>query len=128
MSAMTSPEDERLARHFMAQAMTVKGRHPVTATAVFQFGAAAVHATVRDGAVTSVALLRDLRPLQAWDFSIKGDAGAWQDFWQAVPAPGCHDVFALMRHGRMAIEGNMRVLMTHLQFFKDLASAGREQA
>lgn len=127
MTITISSEDERLAKRFMVGAITAKSRHCVTATAVFQFGAVAVHTTVRDGTVTSVALLRDLRPLQAWDFSIKGSTDAWHEFWKPVPKPGYHDVFALMRHGHMVIEGNMKVLLTHLQFFKDLAASGREQ-
>lgn len=40
---------------------------------------------------------------------------------------GWHDVFALMRYGRMHIEGDLLPFMANLQFVKDLLAAPRSQ-
>ena len=49
----------------------------------------------------------------------------WLVHWRPVPAPGEHDLFALVKDERMAIEGDMRVLMRHLQNLKDILAAPR---
>lgn len=80
---------------------------------------------VRCGSVRSVDDLLTLRPLTPWDFSLSADVECWQRFWESVPAPGWHDVFALMRNGNMRIEGNLHPFMAHLQLVKDLLAAPR---
>ena len=49
----------------------------------------------------------------------------WLAHWRPVPAPGEHDIFALVKDERLSIEGDMRVLMRHLQNFKDVLAAPR---
>lgn len=49
----------------------------------------------------------------------------WLAHWRPVPGPGEYDLFALVKDERMAIEGDMRALMRHLQNFKDLLAAPR---
>ena len=49
----------------------------------------------------------------------------WLAHWQPVPGPGEYDLFALVKDERMAIEGDMRVLMRHLQNLKDILAAPR---
>ena len=49
----------------------------------------------------------------------------WLAHWRPVPGPGEYDLFALVKDERMAIEGDMRVLMRHLQNFKDILAAPR---
>ena len=53
------------------------------------------------------------------------EPGTWLAHWQPVPGPGEYDLFALVKDERMAIEGDMRVLMRHLQNLKDLLAAPR---
>lgn len=60
-----------------------------------------------------------------WDFAIRGSAQAWTAYWAPIPAPGWHDLFALAKRGEMRFEGNLLPLLTHLQFFKDLAALPR---
>ena len=45
--------------------------------------------------------------------------------WQKPPAPGWHDLFALLRRGDVAFEGAQRVLMAHLQYVKLVLAAPR---
>ena len=42
-----------------------------------------------------------------------------------MPSPGYHDLFALVKDERLSIEGDMRVLVRHLQNFKDILAAPR---
>ena len=49
----------------------------------------------------------------------------WLAHWRPVPCPGEHDVFALVKDERLAIEGDMRVLLRHLQNLKDILAAPR---
>jgi len=54
-------------------------------------------------------------PLTApWDFALRGDAAAWDDFLAPVPRPGCQSIFALAKAGRMRAEGNWLVLIQNL--------------
>ena len=49
----------------------------------------------------------------------------WLARWRPVPGAGEYDHFALVKDERMAIEGDMRVLMRHLQNIKDILAAPR---
>ena len=49
----------------------------------------------------------------------------WEKFWQKPPAPGWHDLFALLRRGDVAFEGDQRVLMAYLQYVKLVLAAPR---
>ena len=65
------------------------------------------------------------RPLQPSVFSVRGSARAWAALWEAEPAPGWHDLFALCKRGEMRIEGNLQPLMANLQWFKDVLALPR---
>ena len=49
----------------------------------------------------------------------------WLAHWHPVPSPGNHDLFALVKDERLSIEGDMRILIRHLQNFKDILAAPR---
>lgn len=75
-----------------------------------------------------IELREGLPPLTAWDFSVRGACEAWRALWQAVPAPGSHDIFALAKRRELVIEGDLRGLMANLQLFKNLLEAPRTAA
>lgn len=77
---------------------------------------------IRAGRPALVALER---PLQSSVFSVRGSARAWAALWEAEPAPGWHDLFALCKRGEMRIEGNLQPLMANLQWFKDVLALPR---
>ena len=56
---------------------------------------------------------------------LRGGARTWLAHWRPVPGPGEYDLFALVKDERIAIEGDMRVLMRHLQNIKDILAAPR---
>ena len=58
-------------------------------------------------------------------FGIRGDAEAWAKHWQAMPEPHFHDLLAMMKAGRVALEGNLQPLLANLQYLKDVLAAPR---
>lgn len=56
--------------------------------------------------------------MRPWRFAIRASKECWEKHWQKTPAPGWHDLFALLRRGEVAFEGDQRVLMAHLLYLK----------
>ena len=73
-------------------------------------------------------LLRGPQLMRSFRFAVRGSALAWTRFWQAVPPPGWHDLFALTKRGEMTIEGDLHPFMAHLQVMKDLLALPRRLA
>ncbi len=63
--------------------------------------------------------------MRPWTFGLRADADTWTKFWAPVPPPGFHDIFALLRKGRITLEGNLQPLMAHLLYLKLLLAAPR---
>ena len=62
-----------------------------------------------------------------WRFALRADADALDAFWQAVPAPGFHDIFGLVKIGRGRIDGDILCLVKNLRFFKEFIALGRPE-
>jgi hypothetical protein len=82
--------------------------------------------TVREGRVESVA--KGPFVMRSWRFAIRAKRECWEKFWAKVPAPGWHDLLALLRRGDVAFEGDQRVLMAYLLYVKLLLAAPRRLA
>jgi hypothetical protein len=63
--------------------------------------------------------------LRSWSFALRASADAWARFWQPVPAPGYHDLFAMKKLGVARVEGDLWPLMAHLRYVKDVLAAPR---
>ncbi|MGY6271635.1 hypothetical protein ACXIUT_18245 [Achromobacter denitrificans] len=128
METSSVPAEEsrgaQLAARFCHQAASFSRPRPVHVDMLLRFGAHPVLVRVRDGSVASAQA--PSTPLPSCDFSLRGSEEAWSRFWEAVPAAGWHDIFALSKRRELAIEGNLQPLMAHLQFVKDLLAVGRE--
>ncbi|SMX51240.1 hypothetical protein [Actibacterium lipolyticum] len=61
-----------------------------------------------------------------WRFSFRTDCEALEKHWQAVPEPGFHDVFGLVKIGRGQIEGDILSLVKNLRFFKEFLALPRK--
>jgi hypothetical protein len=81
---------------------------------------------VRDGRVESVATGPFV--MRPWRFAIRAKRASWEQFWAKVPAPGWHDLFALLRRGEVAFEGDQRLLMAYLLYLKLVLAAPRKAA
>lgn len=58
-------------------------------------------------------------------FGFVTDAAALAEFWRATPAPGFHDIFAMVKIGRAEILGDMLLLVKNLRFFKEVIALPR---
>ncbi len=63
--------------------------------------------------------------MRAWSFAVRAPEAAWRRFWEATPAPGYHDLFAMKKAGHARIEGDLVPLMQHLRYVKDVLAAPR---
>jgi hypothetical protein len=61
-----------------------------------------------------------------WAFAVRAEADVWEHFWSPLPPAPYHDIFALMKSGKMRIEGDLKPLMTHLMYFKLLLALPRQ--
>ncbi|MDB5641289.1 MAG: hypothetical protein JWN07_606 [Hyphomicrobiales bacterium] len=89
---------------------------------LLQIGETHLHADLADARLelTPGPLL-----MRSWRFALRGDAQAWSAFWEAEPAPGFHDIFALTKAQRFVLEGDLHPFMSSLLFFKDLLALPR---
>ena len=87
-------------------------------------GDAAYLLEIRDGRIVAWGLAD--RYLSAFDFAIHGTAEAWTEFWQPVPKPRHHDIIALMREGKMRIDGNVAMAMANLLTIKLMLEKPRQ--
>ena len=123
-------DDYQAAQRFIHAAHRFRPfRSPRTAsfTMMVGFGGVRLLVKVHHGTLDSIHNLAGLRPLTSWDFAIVAPAMAWHRFWETVPDAGWHDVFALTRHNRMQVEGNLHPFMANLQFVKDLLASPRTE-
>ena len=63
--------------------------------------------------------------MKSWAFAVRGSAEAWDKFWQPLPPPNFHDIFALAKLGAFRIEGDFRPLITNLLYFKAMLATPR---
>lgn len=71
---------------------------------------------IREGVIEAVT--PDVRGMVSWTVALRFDAVAWGQFMQALPPPGRNDLMALVRHGKLKVEGDLHPFMAHLLWFK----------
>lgn len=131
MNGSAPPSESALAARFAAAIpsrahadahLVWRGRHLRT-RCMIEIGATQFLLRVEDG---RIAECRSPLPLMsAWDFAIRGTAGAWASLWQDPPPAGRHDLFALSKCGEMRFEGDLHPLLANLQYFKDVLALPR---
>ena len=82
--------------------------------------------TVSEGRIASFE--RGPFLMRPWTFALRASAETWQRFWEATPAPGYHDLFAMKKRGSARVEGDLVPLMTHLRYVQDVITAPRRAA
>lgn len=106
-----------------ADANLVRRGRFFTTTFLVDVGATAYLIHVVEGRVTRVE--RGPFLMREWSFAIRAPEEAWRRFWEPVPAPGYHDIFAMAKHGHAKIEGDLLPLMANLRYVKDLLTIPR---
>ena len=94
-------------------------------TVLIEVDGAEYYLTFRDGRLEQVAEGPSRKT--PWRFALRTDADALARFWQAVPAPGFHDIFGLVKIGRGRIDGDILSLVKNLRFFKEFMALGRTE-
>ena len=104
------------------EALVRRGRF-LTCDFLVEVGEMPYHVSVERGRIASVT--RGPVLMRPWRFAIRATEDAWREFWQPVPRPGYHDLFALTRFGRARIEGDLQPLMANLRYIKEVLEAPR---
>jgi hypothetical protein len=66
--------------------------------------------------------------MRSWIFAIRASEQTWGRFWQKIPQPGYHDIFALLRKAEITLEGDLQPFMANLLYIKLLLAAPRALA
>ena len=103
-------------------ALVRRGRY-LTATFLVEVGDREFLVRVVEGRIAAVEAGPFL--MRSWTFALRASAEAWRRFWEPVPAPGYHDLFAMKKLGVARIEGDLVPLMANLRYVKDVVAAPR---
>jgi hypothetical protein len=115
---------ERLAELVNGDPAIVRwGRH-MNETFMLEVGDAQYLLKVEEGRIAKVE--KGPFVMRPWRFAIRARRECWDKYWQKTPEPGWHDLFALLRRGDVAFEGDQRALMAHLLYLKLALAAPRK--
>ena len=64
--------------------------------------------------------------MRSWTFALRATEDVWQRFWENLPKPGYHDIFALLRHNRIVLDGELQPMMANLLYVKEVIAAPRK--
>lgn len=81
---------------------------------------------IREGVIEAVAPGPHLFP--SWTVALRFDPEAWAQFMTPLPPPGRNDLMALVRQGKLKVEGTLHPFMAHLLWFKEAFARLRETA
>jgi hypothetical protein len=107
---------ERLAEVVNADPGVVRWGREMNETFMLEVGDEQYLVTVRAGRVERI----DKGPLvmRSWRFAIRAKRECWEEFLRSPPAPGWHDLFALLRRGDVKFDGDQRLLWAYLLYVK----------
>lgn len=95
-------------------------------TVLIEVGTQQVLLTFEKGRI--VELLEGPTLKTPWRFAFRASKDAMAEFWAAVPRPGYHDVFGLVKYAHGRIDGDILILVKNLRFFKEFMALGRKRA
>ena len=64
--------------------------------------------------------------MKSWTFALRATEDVWQRFWEKLPKPGYHDIFALLRQNRIVLDGDLQPMMANLLYVKEVIAAPRK--
>ena len=114
---------ERLPEVVNGNAALVRRGRFLTTTILIEVGEEAYLVEIEGGRIAAV--IRGPQVMPRWSFALRAPRDAWAGFWEAHPAPGYHDLFALMKGRRLRVEGDVKLFMTHLRYVKEVLGALR---
>ena len=123
---MAADAIERLAELGNADAWLVRRGRFLDVTFLVEVGQAPYLLRISRGRIEAIDKGPHIMP--RWAFALRAPEEAWAAFWQPVPAPGFHDLIAMLKIGVLRIEGDQHPFMANLRYFKDLLALPRAKA
>jgi hypothetical protein len=117
---------ERLAGLVNGDANLVRRGQYLSVDFLLEIGERPYCISIREGRIAAIESGPKL--MRPWRFAIRADEEAWNAFWQPVPKPGFHDIFAMTKAGRAQVEGDLQPLMANLRYVKEVLEAPRRRA
>ena len=99
-----------------------RGRY-VDTRFMIEIGDVAWLITVRSGRIAAVK--RGPFVMPTWTFALRASRETWDAFWQPVPKPGSHDLFAMLKRRALRVEGDLHPFMSNLLYFKGVLASLR---
>ena len=92
------------------------GRH-LSADVLLEFGETAYVVSFVNGAIPCIT--QDIGPESTYAFALRGPTETWGKFVQPIPPPMYNDIWAMAHplHGRLKIEGDVKVMWQNLRAF-----------
>ena len=106
------------------RALVRRGRY-LTTTFLLEVGQTAWLISIYEGRVVSVAPGPFVMP--SWSFALRAPEAEWQKFWSKRPPPGSNDLMALIKRRVLKAEGDLRIFMANLRYFKEALAKLRNQ-
>ncbi len=113
----------RLAEAVNAHAGLVRRGERIDTTMLLEYGDTPFLVQIRRGRVDAVT--RGPFVMPSWDFALRASAAEWDAHWQAVPAPGHHDLMAMIKRRTLRLEGDTTPFMRNLFYFKAVLASLR---
>ena len=93
-----------------------RGRY-LTTTFLLEVGAAAWLISIYEGRIVAITKGPFVMPSSA--FALRAPSEEWEKFWSKRPPPGSNDLMALIRRRALKVEGDLKIFMAHLRYFKE---------
>ena len=98
------------------QALVRRGRY-LTTTFLVETGDTAWLISIFEGRIVQVTRGPFVMPSSC--FALRASAAEWRKFFEPRPPPGSNDLMALIRRRVLKAEGDLKVFMAHLRYFKE---------
>jgi len=98
------------------QALVRRGRY-LTATFLVETGDTAWLISVFEGRVVQISRGPFVMPSSS--FALRASEAEWRKFFSSRPPPGSNDLMALIRRRVLKADGDLKVFMAHLRYFKE---------
>ncbi|QPF82514.1 hypothetical protein IC762_22475 [Bradyrhizobium genosp. L] len=93
-----------------------RGRY-LTTTFLLEIGSAAWLIAIHEGRILSVT--RGPFVMPSWSFALRTSDEAWDKFCETRPPPGSNDLMALIKRRVLKAEGDLKIFMANLRYFKE---------
>ena len=98
------------------EALIRRGRY-LTTTFLLEVGDTAWLISIFEGRIVSVTRGPFVMPSSS--FALRAPADEWAKFFLSRPPPGSNDLMAMVRRRVLRTEGDLRIFMAHLRYFKE---------